>query len=181
MKRDVGPKRQHDKPERTVRKPLMSTGKHQFSIGLPLVLWTTAGCIKNPDACAVNCQAYSTLVETCLDEWRDQHNVTPVCYNGYSTTWYDEYGKLKSDNPDVLDAYHASGRDCESGDDAYASCMEENDIKASVAADAGNTQARQEGCEAGAVAEENDPSTQAMHALDCLGFLEAVGLATENP
>ena len=150
-------------------------------MSLAVLLWTSTACGPRFDACASDCEAYANLIEACLEEWRDEHGVSAVCYNGYSTTWYDDYGNLKSDNPEVMDAYEASGRDCQSGDDAYQSCLDRNAVQASVAADAGNTQARQEACEENAAAQTNTPATQAMNNLDCLGFLQAIGIDTETP
>ena len=82
--------------------------------------------------------------------------------------------------PEGVDAYEGSGRECESGDDAD-SCVEQSAVQASVAEDAGNTEARQQACEKDAAAQENTPATQAMNNLDCRGFLEAVGIATDTP
>ena len=105
-----------------------------------------------------------------------EYSVTPTCMDEYSPDWYDDEGNLKSDDPSTMEAYDSAWRECESGDDAYNSCINGNAVRASVADAAGKAKARQDQCKEDNLEDKDSPMTQAMNDLDCVGFLQATGI-----
>jgi hypothetical protein len=156
--------------------------KLQHSLrGLPLLLLllTATGC-GSPDTCASDCRAYGNLVDACLEEWETEYRIQPVCIDEYAPDWYDNEGNLKSDDPSTMEAYESSHRSCESGDDAYDSCINGSAARASVAEAAGNAKARQDECKEDNLEDQDSPRVQAMHDLNCLGFLQAIGILDQE-
>ena len=122
-----------------------------------------------------NCREDADFFYTCQDEFENDYNIALDCLDNYESDWFDEYGKIKYDDPQVWEEYVINIVPCSSEDVIYQSCLKYNQKSRSAAARAGNGGERANEC----IENENEEANKAKKELDCRNWALAVGLITE--
>ena len=127
-------------------------------------------CGQKPDACDAGCDDWADFVEACADEWLTEYSVSPDCLTSYSPDWYDDNGKLKSDDEAVWTEYLEALVECSSWDVTYENCIQQNAAKREATQAGGTYEERQATCE------EENPTQELMDNKDCAGWLAFYGI-----